>query len=419
MRKFSSYAEFYENVIREAIEKCSYCGACIDVCRMQPYYKRPENIMEKMINFLKGGELSSEVYKETFDCGCCGGCTDSCPFGIDPHLLHEAAKIEIVKRGGRPPESLNFVLPGQKYNVYVILSALQMRPSEARWLKKVPPSPKKVKNVLFTGCFPVAIPSVLFAFMDVLEKIGVDFVALEGGDLCCGTVFCPAGGMVDESEKRARELVNALKVFSPERVIVVCTGCYRQFTEFMSTYLDLDFEVAFYTDFLRENLEKLNFIKPLEKTVFLQESCMPRRTKVDESIKDVLKAIPGVKIVKSQSLCCGGLTNMTNPLLGRIYGQILVEEAAKSRADYLVSSCPFCRLNSYPHVRERSLTLKDAAELINEAIGGKVYEDKLETYWRCRSVEEIIEKSKENFKANGFTEEEMRKILPLLFAPIQ
>jgi hypothetical protein len=39
----------------------------------------------------------------------------------------------------------------------------------------------------------------------------------------------------------------------------------------------------------------------------------------------------------------------------------------------------------------------------------------LEEYWRCESVEEIIEKSRENFQANGFTEEEMRKILPLVF----
>jgi hypothetical protein len=57
----------------------------------------------------------------------------------------------------------------------------------------------------------------------------------------------------------------------------------------------------------------------------------------------------------------------------------------------------------------------DVVELINESMGGKEYEDKLQEYWRCESVEEIIEKSRENFQANGFTEEEMRKILPLVF----
>jgi hypothetical protein len=60
-------------------------------------------------------------------------------------------------------------------------------------------------------------------------------------------------------------------------------------------------------------------------------------------------------------------------------------------------------------------SLVDVVELINESMGGKEYEDKLQEYWRCESVEEIIEKSRENFQANGFTEEEMRKILPLVF----
>jgi hypothetical protein len=48
-------------------------------------------------------------------------------------------------------------------------------------------------------------------------------------------------------------------------------------------------------------------------------------------------------------------------------------------------------------------------------MGGREYEDKLDKYWKCDSVEELIEKSREYFEANGYTVEEMRKILPLLF----
>ena len=59
--------------------------------------------------------------------------------------------------------------------------------------------------------------------------------------------------------------------------------------------------------------------------------------------------------------------------------------------------------------------MKDIAVLINEAMGGKEYEDKLEQCWKCESLDELIEKTRENFEANGYPEEMMRQILPHIF----
>ncbi len=316
---------------------------------------------------------------------------------------------------------MNFVIPGQRFNIYEILAALQTNPSERRWLRRVPSQLKIAETVVFLGCSPPALPHSIFALLDVLEKMGVNFVALAGGELCCGTAFCPAGGKVKESEEKARELVASVKAFSPKRVIHICTGCYRQFMEFFPSFLDLDFEVKFYTQFLSENLDKINFTKPLGKTVTLHESCMTRRTKLSDSVRKVLEAIPGLKLmerkhIKEQNLCCGGIANMAYPPMGQKLGQILVEETIKTGADYIANTCPFCALAFYPYVRRYSFAVKDIATLVNEAIGGREYEDKLAKYWKCKSVEEIIEKSRENFEANGYTEEEMRQILPLLFA---
>ena len=64
--------------------------------------KAPEDILEKMINFLKDGVSSEEVYLKAFSCAGCGYCSDSCPQGIDPLLLHEAVKIELLKHGEKP-----------------------------------------------------------------------------------------------------------------------------------------------------------------------------------------------------------------------------------------------------------------------------------------------------------------------------
>ena len=422
-RKYPSLKEYYNGVVRQVVEECILCGECVNDCLMFPLTpikdKDPEDIMEKMIDFLKGGAFSEEVYIRAFTCAGCGYCSDSCPQEIDPLLLHEATKIELLKRGKEPPEAMNFVVPGQRMNLYEILSALQMKPSEARWLKRAPSRPEKTENVVFLGCSPPALPDKAFHFLDILETMGVDFVALTGGELCCGTSFCPAAGKVKESEEKARELIDNVKAFLPERIILFCNGCYRQFTEFFPSFLEMDLEVQFYTQFLGDNLEKLEFTKPLGKTVTLYESCMTRRTNLTESAKKLLEAIPGLKLVetehdKEQTLCCGGIANMTNPPLGQQLGKILVEEILKTKADYIVNTCSFCRLAFYPYEKQYSFDVKDLATLVNESMGGE-YEDKLKTYWSCESIDEIIEKSRENFEPNGYKVEEMRHILPMLF----
>ena len=106
---------------------------------------------------------------------------------------------------------------------------------------------------------------------------------------------------------------------------------------------------------------------------------------------------------------------MTNPPMGQELGHTLAQEIIKTGADYIANTCPFCGLAFYPYVRQSICDVKDIATLVNEATGGREYEDKLKEFWSCKSIDEIIEKSRENFEENGYTEEEMRQILPLIF----
>ena len=422
--KYPSLEEYYSDIVRKAVEDCVLCGECLENCTIYPVSplkdKDVVDMMEQMMDFLKDGTFSEDVYLKAFGCGGCGHCSDSCPQGIDPLLLHEATKIELVKQGKQPPEAVNFILPGRKPNLIGVLSALQTKPSEERWLKSTPPQPKKTENVVFLGCEPLAMPHKIFASLDVFEAIGLDFVALAGGDLCCGVPTLLAAGNAKEATEKGRELVDNIKAFSPERVILICPGCYRQFTEFFPRFLDLDFEVEFFAHFLNENLDKIKFTKPLEKTVALHTSCVSRRTKLSDSQIKILEFIPGLELVgkeldKEQRLCCGGIDNLTYPQMAHQVGHDLVEKTMKIGADYTADTCPACMFAFYMYLKKYPLNVKDIAELLNESMGGKKYEDKLEKCWSCESLDELIEKTRENFEANGYPEEMMRQILPHIF----
>jgi heterodisulfide reductase subunit D len=427
-KKYDSLDENYNDFIRQVVDGCVLCGECVRNC---PTFtltsigdQLPEDIMQKVLDFLKYGAYSEDVYLKAQSCSGCGCCADFCPQDIDPLVLHEATKIALVKKGEKPPEFTNFLVPGQKFNLFNILAALQTKPSEARWIKAVPSQPQKTETVVFLGCSPLALPHTVHAFLDILDVMGLDYVALAGGDLCCGATLGPIAGRVKESEEKARELMASVQAFSPERVITLCPECHHLFKDSFPTYMDMDFEVQFYAQFLFDNLGKLSFVKPLDRTVTFHPSCtLNRSAREPESPQKLLAAIPGLRQAymehgkDSPPLCCGGVANMTYPEIGLQLSQRLMEAAGKTKADDMVNVCPFCNLSLYLGTKAYPYGLTDIGVLVSEAMGGKVYEDKLAECYRCESVDELVELTRENFEANGFTEEEMRNILPLIFFP--
>jgi Fe-S oxidoreductase len=231
---------------------------------------------------------------------------------------------------------------------------------------------------VFLGCTLPAFPHTVFAFLDILDRLGVDYIALAGGELCCGYPLGPAAGMVRESEEKARELVANVKAFSPRRVILPCAGCYRLFTELYPKikFLEPDFEVQYYAEFLGQELKNADLLaKPLERQLVLQDSCTTRRTRVNKSVRELVESIPGVKVISGQSTCCGGTPMLTFPQIAQnlstVFIETLVRETLDTGSDCLTNLCQTCEMNFYPSMGEYPFDLKDVPTLINESMGAR------------------------------------------------
>jgi heterodisulfide reductase subunit D len=416
--KYSSLEDYYNSMERQSIDKCTYCGDCIRNCTLLPQTSvkdnSPEEVIRKIIEFLKDGVFSDEVYEKVFKCASCGVCTESCNEDIDILPAFEAAKMKLAMIG-KVPEAVNSVMG--IYDMWKVLSAIQTRPSEVRWLSKAPSSPQRVENVVFLGCTLPAFPHIVFPFLDILDRMRIDYIALAGGDLCCGFPLGPAAGLVGEAEKKIQDLVTNVKTFSPKRVILPCPGCYRLFTEIYPklNFLEMDFEIQYYTQFLSENLKNTDFVKPINKQIVLHDSCMSRRTKVNESTIRLLEDIPGIKISKGDDICCGGTPMLTSPQITQNMAPAFIENLSRKTLDtgseYLSNICQLCDMTFHPCLDKFPFEIKDIPALINMSLGGREYENKWLQYWKCKSIDELIEMTRTNFEENSLSENIVKEIL--------
>jgi Fe-S oxidoreductase len=270
------------------------------------------------------------------------------------------------------------------------------------------------------GCSALATPDKNLAFIDILEKIGIDFAALIGGKICCGTPNFFAGEL-KEAEATARNLIKNFESFSPDKLIVTCPSCYNQLKNVFPHFLSFDFEVQLLPMFLSDNLDRIKFTTPLNKKVTLHEPChLSRGIKDYQSARRVIEALPGVELVemehnKEEALCCGGMASIAYPEYGFKFSQALLEEGKKTNADCMINICAKCHTGLCPYEEKYSYELTDITSLVNEAMGGRRYEDKYKKYWKYRDLDKIIEEAKEYIEASDFSLEEMRKIIPLMF----
>jgi heterodisulfide reductase subunit D len=213
----------------------------------------------------------------------------------------------------------------------------------------------------------------------ILAAAGIKYTTLGAQELCCGSVLMRTG-QTPTVKKLAQQNTKRFKELGAKKIVTVCPGCYLTLkVDYPKLVEDFPFEVLHISDFINQLLQsgKLKLTKQVGLKVTFHDPChLGRRFNIYEPPRNVLLSIPGLKLVemphnRENSQCCGaggGVKAAFSDVTSKI-GVSRMEEAAQTKADLLVTSCPFCCLNLDDAGRQAQLLpVSDLTEIVAEAL---------------------------------------------------
>jgi Fe-S oxidoreductase/nitrate reductase gamma subunit len=381
-----------------SFDACLQCGRCEEVCPATisglSYSPRSlllmlRDIMAESLLIPQSGlspELSPHLLKEEFlwSCTTCGHCLDVCPAFIrPPEQVIEIRRAQVLMTGDVPAtvgETLrNFERQGNPWGM-----PAQNRMGWAEGLNVPVLNPGDQVDVLYyvgcAGSFDDRNKRVTRAFIEVLNKLGVDYGVLGDAEMCCGET---ARRMGNEYlfQVAAEENIALFSQYNFKRIVTLCphglNTLRNEYPRFGGSY-----QVYHASEFLASELENLKLKSHADANlgrITFHDSCyLGRYHNVYTQPREVLthlKLIPvEMKSSRENSFCCGGGGGamwLETAADTRINQQRL-NQALEVQADTITTACPYCLIMFDDALRSRGLTesvqVFDLVEILNSAI---------------------------------------------------
>jgi len=386
--------------IRQLIEMdaCTNCRLCADVCpaagaamngelsavyRMQGlkrHLKNKAGVFSKLLGRRPPSAEELKHYADTvFRCTLCSNCEEVCPLGIRLKELWLSLRGDLVREEAYPSK-IDMIRTNlaKRRNVFGEDNA-----ERGEWVEDMrkPPADRYVRPraevVYITGCvsayFPLA-QKIPIALAEIMDASGVDFTLLGEEEWCCGFPLLGAGLMEMFEDFRAQNLA-AVKAKRAATVVFACPSCYQMWREHYRTDLELLSAPEFLLQLVRTGKVPL---AELPLTVTYHDPCdLGRGARVFEEPREVIRAVPGVKLVelprsRENCMCCGGGGNleMVDPDLAAKIAKTKVDEVLATGAEAVVTSCQQCVRTMLSYVKRNKIQLEvlDIVQLVRKAL---------------------------------------------------
>ena len=93
---------FKEQILRISgsdVRKCMRCGKCSAAC---PSYDEMEYHPHQFVNMVNDGKVEKLMESESiYKCLTCFACVERCPRGVEPAMVVEAVRLEVIRQQGK------------------------------------------------------------------------------------------------------------------------------------------------------------------------------------------------------------------------------------------------------------------------------------------------------------------------------
>ncbi len=381
---------------------CIQCNRCQDVC---PASATGKALSPAALEINKRMELNSLEFSGTqprpllefalseealWACTTCGACMQVCPVGDEQMLDLIDMRRHQVMVEGQFPVQLTAAFRGMERSSNPWGISREKRLEWADGLNVPTVQENSNPDVLYwVGCAAAYDPNaqkVARAFVQLLEKAGVNYAVLGKAEGCTGDTARRAGNEALYQEL-AGQNISTLNGVGAKLIVATCPHCMNALG---NEYPQLGghFEVMHHTQYLELLLEENRLVPryTLEGGLTYHDPCyLGRHNGVYEAPRAVLNAL-GAEILelersKENSFCCGaggaqfwkeeepGDLKVSSKRMGEIQARLDAANPEKGEAKTLAVGCPFCKsmLGSSPG-RDEDVQVKDIAELLLESV---------------------------------------------------
>ncbi|MDD5093812.1 MAG: heterodisulfide reductase-related iron-sulfur binding cluster [Dehalococcoidia bacterium] len=330
-------------------------------------------------------DMGKEVVTEEviWDCTTCRACEEVCPVFVEHIDKIMDMRRDLVLEQSRVPESAENALRSIMDRGHPWKGSLDTRPDVAQKLgTRAMAEDNKVDVLFYMGCTTMLQerPAIVgTATAKLLKAAGIKFGVLGPEETCCGE---PARRLGEEYlfQSQARKNIALFRKYGVKKIVTVCPHCFNTLKNEYPQFGG-DFEVVHHSQLIAELLMqgKLRPSQTVNKSVTYHDPCyLGRYQEIYEEPRGILTAIPGLQMVEMernhrQSFCCGGGGGRTwLEETGSKICELRVDEAIKTKADMLVTACPFClKMMEYGKTLNQSdsaMNILDIAELVESAL---------------------------------------------------
>ncbi len=372
---------------------CSQCGYCIDEC--DQFYGRkwesqsPRGKWYWLREYIEGRENWDQFMVDTIlVCTTCELCNLRCSASlpIEPSWMKLRGQLVTdEKRMTFPPFEMMAASLHKEGNIWAAY-----RQDRALWfpedLKAKHGPSHKAKIAYFAGCTASHVETdIAMAAVRLLDAAGIDFTYIGEKENCCGTPMLVAGRW-DIFAETLRSNIQNMKDAGADTVVSSCPACdmmWRQVYPVWAEKLGIDYPIIakHYSEVVTEKIKSGEFKFPNtghKTTVTLHDSChIGRVSSVYDAPRDLIKAIPGVKLVEMEhnrewAHCCGSvLTLIKDPPVAADIGKFRIDEAMATGAKKLLALCPCCEFQFRVTAQKKQLPIEtvDLARFVTSVLG--------------------------------------------------